>query len=114
MKKNLVITFGQKFIKDSAKSQNISKEYEKRIKLFAKERIKHFETDKWDLDYNILISDLFIELLGFNPEWHFIDEVWKKVNVEIRTKNTSFGEKRSMMSLVKPKQKVKKLRKKDE
>lgn len=55
--------------------KKLSPETKKIIKRLAKQTAEHFRKDKWDLDYSFLIHDLFVSLLGYNPEVFYVQTI---------------------------------------
>lgn len=79
--------------------KKLTPEAKKTIKRLAKQTAYHFKKDKWDLDYSLLMHDLFVALLGYNPEVFYvqtISDILKKPlsikleNINSRTKLSVF------------------------
>lgn len=54
------------------KRKHIPRNYKKAIKDVTKTIKHHFKKDKWDLDYNFLIEELFYKANGFHLEAYLL------------------------------------------
>ena len=97
--KDISLTFDAKLFKHLGKGvkEKLTSDQLKIVKNYAKRYKEHFTKDKWDLNYSFLIQDLLAELLGFNPEYLFLEYLTKKMPLHL--KNSSESHKGLVLSL---------------
>lgn len=87
IKKDVVsLTFDAKMLKGLGKGikEKLKENQLKIIKREALDTKRHFTKDKWDLDYSFLIHNLLSELLGFNPEYLFLEYLTKNMPLHLK------------------------------
>lgn len=63
----------------------LPKELKLIVNKYIKEYTHHFEHDGWDIDYSFVMNSLCTDLLGFNPEFHLLNGLNKRLNLVIKT-----------------------------
>jgi hypothetical protein len=77
-KKVIQLEFNEVNLTSFVKSQSAIEEKSRKLIIKeAKETAKHFDEHKWDLTFDSILSDLKIQLLGYNPEWLFMQTLIK-------------------------------------